>query len=239
MNFGNPYNPEVYWQFVGAIKGMSKACIKFQTPVTGGNVSFYNQSSYEGPVFPTPTIGMIGILEDKLNQTTLDFKNEGDLIYLVGESKNDISSSEYLYSYHKINNTPAPFFDLETEHLIQASISKLIKLKLINSAHDVSDGGLFINLLESSMVNNLGFEINSDVSIRKDAFLFGESQSRVVVSISEHQLNSFEAELKKQGAKYSKLGQVKGKNIVIDSENFGTIIEFKEGFDTSLEKYLN
>ena len=239
LNFGNPYNPEVYWQFVGAIKGMSKACIKFQTPVTGGNVSFYNQSSYEGPVFPTPTIGMIGILEDKLNQTTLDFKNEGDLIYLVGESKNDISSSEYLYSYHKINNTPAPFFDLETEHLIQASISKLIKLKLINSAHDVSDGGLFINLLESSMVNNLGFEINSDVSIRKDAFLFGESQSRVVVSISEHQLNSFEAELKKQGAKYSKLGQVKGKNIVIDNENFGTIIEFKEGFETSLDKYLN
>ena len=239
LNFGNPYNPEVYWQFVGAIKGMSKACIKFQTPVTGGNVSFYNQSSYEGPVFPTPTIGMIGILEDKLNQTTLDFKNEGDLIYLVGESKNDISSSEYLYSYHKINNTPAPFFDLETEHLIQASITKLIKLKLINSAHDVSDGGLFINLLESSMVNNLGFEINSDVSIRKDAFLFGESQSRVVVSISEHQLNSFEAELKKQGAKYSKLGQVKGKNIVIDGENFGTIIEFKEGFETSLEKYLN
>ena len=239
LNFGNPYNPEVYWQFVGAIKGMSKACIKFQTPVTGGNVSFYNQSSYEGPVFPTPTIGMIGILEDKLNQTTLDFKNEGDLIYLVGESKNDISSSEYLYSYHKINNTPAPFFDLETEHLIQASITKLIKLKLINSAHDISDGGLFINLLESSMVNNLGFEINSDVSIRKDAFLFGESQSRVVVSISEHQLHSFEAELNKQGAKYSKLGQVKGKNIVIDSENFGTIIEFKEGFETSLEKYLN
>ena len=239
LNFGNPYNPEVYWQFVGAIKGMSKACIRFQTPVTGGNVSFYNQSSYEGPVFPTPTIGMIGILEDKLNQTTLDFKNEGDLIYLVGESKNDISSSEYLYSYHKIKNTPAPFFDLETEHLIQASISKLIKLKLINSAHDISDGGLFINLLESSMVNNLGFEINSDISIRKDAFLFGESQSRVVVSISEHQLHSFEAELKKQGAKYSKLGQVKGKNILIDGENFGTIIEFKDGFDTSLEKYLN
>jgi phosphoribosylformylglycinamidine synthase len=239
LNFGNPYNPEVYWQFVGAIKGMSKACIRFQTPVTGGNVSFYNQSSYEGPVFPTPTIGMIGILEDKLNQTTLDFKNEGDLIYLVGESKNDISSSEYLYSYHKIKNTPAPFFDLETEHLIQASISKLIKLKLINSAHDISDGGLFINLLESGMVNNLGFEINSDVSIRKDAFLFGESQSRVVVSISEHQLHSFEAELNKQGAKYSKLGQVKGKNILIDGENFGTIIEFKEGFETSLEKYLN
>ena len=112
LNFGNPYNPEVYWQFVGAIKGMSAACLKFKTPVTGGNVSFYNQSSYEGPVFPTPTIGMIGVLEDKTLQTTLNFKTAGDVIYLVGESKNDISSSEYLYSFHKVKNTPAPYFNL-------------------------------------------------------------------------------------------------------------------------------
>jgi phosphoribosylformylglycinamidine synthase II len=110
LNFGNPYNPEVYWQFVGSIKGMGKACLKFETPVTGGNVSFYNQSSYEGPVFPTPTIGMIGLVPDKTNQTTLDFKKEGDAIYLIGENKNDISSSEYLYSFHKIKNTPAPYF---------------------------------------------------------------------------------------------------------------------------------
>jgi phosphoribosylformylglycinamidine synthase subunit PurL len=96
LNFGNPYNPEVYWQFVGAIKGMSSACLKFETPVTGGNVSFYNQSSYEGPVFPTPTIGMLGILKDKNNRMTLDFKQQGDLIYLIGESKNDLASSEYI-----------------------------------------------------------------------------------------------------------------------------------------------
>ena len=105
LNFGNPYNPEVYWQFVGAIKGMSKACRKFKTPVTGGNVSFYNQSSVNGvetPVFPTPTIGMLGIVEDKKNITSLAFENSSDLIYLLGESKNDISSSEYLFSYHKI-----------------------------------------------------------------------------------------------------------------------------------------
>src|SRR4029079_6987319 len=84
LNFGNPYNKEVYWQFVHAIKGMGKACEKFQTPVTGGNVSFYNQSSDEGPVFPTPTIGMLGILKDKKNRMTLDFKNTGDLIFLIG-----------------------------------------------------------------------------------------------------------------------------------------------------------
>ena len=122
LNFGNPYNPEVYWQFVSAIKGMSAACTKFQTPVTGGNVSFYNQSSYEGPVFPTPTIGMIGIVPDKTKQTTLNFKNEGDFIYLIGKQVNDIASSEYLYSFHKLKKSPAPYFNLEEEYQMQNAI---------------------------------------------------------------------------------------------------------------------
>jgi phosphoribosylformylglycinamidine synthase II len=239
LNFGNPYNPEVYWQFVGSIKGMSKACLKFATPVTGGNVSFYNQSSYEGPVFPTPTIGMIGILEDKSTQTTLDFKNEGDVIYLIGESKNDISSSEYLYSFHKIKNTPAPFFDLDTEHKIQACIISLIKNKSIVSAHDVSDGGVFMNLLESAMVNNLGFEITSDASIRKDAFLFGEAQSRVIVTVSGSTSSAFETELKKQTISFTKLGTVKGTSVIVDSTNYGSVADYKLGFDTSIEGYMN
>lgn len=239
LNFGNPYNPEVYWQFVGSIKGMSKACLKFETPVTGGNVSFYNQSSYEGPVFPTPTIGMIGIVEDKAHKTTLDFKNEGDTIYLIGESKNDISSSEYLYSFHKVKNTPAPYFDLETEYKVQQTVTALIRSKAINSAHDLSDGGLFMTLLESSMVNNLGFEISSDSSVRKDAFLFGEAQSRVVVSVSAGLTSSVEAEFKKQGVAFTKLGSVKGKSVVIDGTNYGAVSDFKKSFDTSIEGYLN
>lgn len=239
LNFGNPYNPEVYWQFVGSIKGMSKACLKFATPVTGGNVSFYNQSSYEGPVFPTPTIGMIGILEDKSHQTTLDFKNEGDVIYLIGESKNDISSSEYLYSFHKVKNTPAPFFDLDTEFKIQACIISLIKNRSIISAHDVSDGGVFMNLLESAMVNNLGFEITSDASIRKDAFLFGEAQSRVIVTVSAGNTSTLESELKKQNVAFTTLGTVKGNSVVVDSTNYGTIADYKQAFDTSIEGYMN
>lgn len=239
LNFGNPYNPEVYWQFVGSIKGMSSACLKFQTPVTGGNVSFYNQSSYEGPVFPTPTIGMIGIVEDKALQTTLDFKNEGDTIYLIGESKNDISSSEYLYSYCKVKNTPAPYFNLDTEYNVQQAIKAVIKYKLINSAHDISDGGLFMTLLESAMVNNLGFEIATDVAIRKDAFLFGEAQSRVVVSASTDNALKLETELKKQNIPFSKLGTVKDKSIVIDAVNYGTVSDYKHSFDTSIEGYMN
>lgn len=237
LNFGNPYNPEVYWQFVGAIKGMSAACLKFETPVTGGNVSFYNQSSYEGPVFPTPTIGMIGVLADKSLQTTLNFKNEGDVIYLLGESKNDISSSEYVYSFHKLKNTPAPYFNLDAEHKLQTVISSLISSKLIRSAHDVSDGGLFMNLLESGMVNNLGFEITCDSSIRKDAFLFGEAQSRAVITVSN--TSDVEAELKKLTIPFIKLGVVKGNAIVIDGTNYGLISDFKHSFDTSIETILN
>ena len=239
LNFGNPYNPEVYWQFVGSIKGMSKACLKFQTPVTGGNVSFYNQSSYEGPVFPTPTIGMIGIVEDKAHKTTLDFKNEGDVIYLVGESKNDISSSEYVYSFHKIKNTPAPYFDLESEYKVQQAITALIRSKSIRSAHDLSDGGLFMALLESSMVNNLGFEISSDASVRKDAFLFGEAQSRVIISTSAAEAEAVERELKKQTVAFKKLGTVKGNSVVIDGTNYGSVSSYKKSFDTSIEGYLN
>jgi phosphoribosylformylglycinamidine synthase II len=239
LNFGNPYNPEVYWQFVGAIKGMGTACKKFETPVTGGNVSFYNQSSYEGPVFPTPTIGMIGILNDKSNQMTLDFKKEGDCVYLIGECKNDISSSEYLYSFQKISNTPAPDFNLEEEFSVQNAVKKIISDKLVDSAHDCSDGGLFVALAECGFKNNLGFDISTDRNIRKDAYLFGENQSRVVVSLKKENEIVLVNTLKDMNVKFSKLGFVRGKEVRIDGEVFGTISEYKKLYETSIESKLN
>jgi phosphoribosylformylglycinamidine synthase len=238
LNFGNPYNPEVYWQFVGAIKGMGSACIKFETPVTGGNVSFYNQSSYEGPVFPTPTIGMLGVLKDKSNRMTLGFKNEGDSIYLVGYSKNCISSSEYLYSYHKVKNTPPPAFDLNEEFEVQKAVKTIIRERVIQSAHDCSDGGLFITLLESAMVNGLGFDISSDETIRKDAFLFGEAQSRVIVSVKKEDEDKFIDLMMDSRAEFEYLGDVKGKEMIIDEESFGTVAEAKLVFDSALGELL-
>lgn len=239
LNFGNPYNPEVYWQFVGAIKGMGAACRKFETPVTGGNVSFYNQSSYEGPVFPTPTIGMLGVLQDKNNRMTLDFKNEGDLIYLIGESRNDLASSEYLYSFHKIKNTPAPYFDLDEEYAVHNAVKKLISNKLIQSAHDCSDGGLFIALAESSMPKGLGFDISTDPDFRKDAFLFGEAQGRVVVTVRPEDEDKFLELMMSEDAEFNFIGQVTGNEMIVDEESFGTIAEAKEMYDTALEKILN
>ena len=218
---------------------MGAACIKFQTPVTGGNVSFYNQSSYEGPVFPTPTIGMLGVLEDKTNRMTMNFKNEGDSIYLIGSSKDDISSSEYLYSYHKIKNTPPPAFNLDEEYEVQKAVKTIIKERVIQSAHDCADGGLFITLLESSMANGLGFDISSDEEVRKDAFLFGEAQSRVIVSVKKSDEDKFIDLMMASRAEFEYLGDVKGKEMIIDEKSFGTVAEAKELFDTALGKLLN
>ncbi|MHA8079645.1 phosphoribosylformylglycinamidine synthase subunit PurL [Aquirufa regiilacus] len=238
LNFGNPYVPEVYWQFVGAIKGMKKACEAFETPVTGGNVSFYNQSSDEGPVFPTPTIGMLGILEKPENKMTLDFKAEGDLVYLVGESVNDIASSEFLYSYRKVKASPAPHFDLPTEQLVQKGILGLIEGKLIQSAHDVSDGGVLVTLAESAFPRGLGFDVKSDAGIRQDAMWFGEAQSRVIVSVSPAKQAAFETYLIGLGIKSTQLGTVKGTDMVVDGQVVSSLAKASGSYFTALETAL-
>ncbi|HLW10114.1 MAG TPA: AIR synthase related protein, partial [Fermentimonas sp.] len=238
LNFGNPYNPEVYWQFVGAIKGMSEACLKFETPVTGGNVSFYNQSSDEGAVFPTPTIGMLGVLGNAKDMMTLDFKATDDLIYLIGESVNDIASSEYLASYHKIDASPAPYFDLEKEYTMQETVKQLIANKLIVSAHDVSDGGLYITLLESAMPNGFGFAIETDSEIRKDAFLFGEGQGRVIVSVKPEQQAAFIESMTTSETEFSYLGVVTSSGNVVDDEMYDTTAHAKSIYDNVFHKHL-
>jgi phosphoribosylformylglycinamidine synthase len=239
LNFGNPYNPEVYWQFVGAIKGMSKACKKFGTPVTGGNVSFYNQSKIDGveiPVFPTPTIGMLGILENQEHRMTLNFKEEGDWIYLLGEPKNCISSSEYLYSYLQIEASGSPRFNLEDEYALQQVVKGLITNKLIRSAHDLSDGGLFVALAESAMPRNFGFSIATDPLYRKDAYLFGESQSRVIVSVSSKAKSTlrFEKFMNGKGVPFRFLGKVTKGDYEIDGKKVLDADEAKYIYNNSL-----
>lgn len=242
LNFGNPYMPEVYWQFVGSIKGMSNACRKFNTPVTGGNVSFYNQTVIENntePIYPTPVIGMLGIIEEKKFLTTICFKNADDKIYLIGQSRNDISSSEYLYSWHKVKLSPPPFFDLDEEFFVQETIKMLICNNLIASAHDVSDGGLFITLLESALHKDFGFSIITDSKIRKDAFLFGESQSRVIVSVTHEKEKEFIEYMSMSKTKFSFIGKItKTRDMMIDNESYGTINDYKILYTESLEKNI-
>lgn len=241
LNFGNPYNPESYWQFVGAIKGMSEACIKFKTPVTGGNVSFYNQSSIGGKevsVLPSPVIGMLGILEDKTKAMSLDFKNKGDLIFIIGEAVEDIASSEYLYSYHGIKASPAPYFNIDKEYDMQQILKSLIKNNLVNAAHDCSDGGLFITLTEMALPRELGFDIVTDAEIREDAFLFGEAAGRVVVSVNEDNENEFIEYMMTTDINYTLLGHVTQGKMVIDDEHYGFIQEAKNKYENALENLI-
>ncbi|MDR6940831.1 phosphoribosylformylglycinamidine synthase subunit PurL [Mucilaginibacter pocheonensis] len=227
LNFGNPYNPEVYWQFVSAIKGMGDACRKFETPVTGGNVSFYNQSADGGSVFPTPTIGMLGVMDNVDNIMTADFKQPGDSIYLIGESVNDIASSQYLASWHKILKAPAPYFDIDKEYDMQQTIKGLIKHRVIESAHDVADGGLYIALLEAAMPNGLGFDIETDDTIRKDAFLFGEAQGRVIVTVAPEEQERFIEFMATSEVEFSLLGTVNNGFLNVDQELFGHVTDLK------------
>jgi phosphoribosylformylglycinamidine synthase II len=238
LNFGNPYNPEVYWQFAQAIKGMKKACEAFGTPVTGGNVSFYNQSE-SGPVFPTPTIGMVGVLDEaSTKKMSMGFKRHGHLIYILGKGVEDIGSSEYLYHYHKVKYSPAPYVNLEEEVALQKLLLELIDKKMLESAHDVSEGGIAISLLESSFVNGRGFVIETPSEMRMDAFLYGEAGGRVVVTVD----NSYEAEfldvVAAHGVEIMLLGTVTKRKVEIDGEHLGDVEDFEEIYRNSLENHF-
>lgn len=236
LNFGNPYDPSVYYQFVYALKGMGDACRKFDTPVTGGNVSFYNQNP-DGPVYPTPTIGMVGLLDNVNRKMTMDFKAAGDLIFLVGKSRSDLGSSEYLHKIHGIEFSPAPHFDLDEEYNLQQKIAGLIESKLVESAHDVSEGGLFVALIESCFNRNLGIDVvASDYKIRKDAYWFGEAQSRVVVSVKNTKLAAFKKAM--EGSDYEELGEVTTGSIEVDGMNWGNIYSWKEKYDNAIANLL-
>jgi phosphoribosylformylglycinamidine synthase subunit PurL len=236
LNFGNPYDPEVYFQFVSAIKGMGEACRAFDTPVTGGNVSFYNQNP-DGAVYPTPTIGMVGVLEDMNQKLTLGFKNEGDHIFLVGRSQNCIGSSEYLHKIKGVEFSPAPNFDLQEEKSLHQKITELNKSSLILSAHDVSEGGLIVTLLESAFINDLGFDVSSaNDAIRKDAYWFGEAQSRVVVSVEADKVNSFKSKMGNQP--YEFLGTVTSGDVRVEGETWGDIQSWKDRYDSSIANLL-
>jgi phosphoribosylformylglycinamidine synthase len=235
LNFGNPYDPEVYYQFVEVIRGMGEACRKFNTPVTGGNVSFYNQNP-EGPVYPTPTIGMVGLLEDVTEKMTLDFKEENDFIYLIGESTDDLGSSEYIRHIHGIEYSPAPFFDLDSEFRLQQKIKELIHERCILSAHDISEGGLFTALCESGFSRELGFSIRTMDGLRKDAFLFGEGQSRVIVTVRAGNLESFHTIL--AGYPHVQLGIVTSGDVIVDGVFWNNISALKYKYDHAIESYL-
>ena len=220
LNFGNPYKPEMYWQFKQAIEGMGEACRFFETPVTGGNVSFYNESPNTA-VYPTPTIGMVGLIENLENITTSYFKNEGDLIYLLGEDNEELGGSEFLKVIHGKVAGDSPKMDLEIEKKLQEALLHAIENKFINSAHDISEGGISAALAECCVINEsnlLGAEVKVPIKTRIDFSLFSESQSRIIVSVSPDVKNEFEKLMQSSEQSFSELGKVTGSSLKINNE---------------------
>ena len=241
LNFGNPYNEEVYWQFVNAVKGMGDACRKFNTPVTGGNVSFYNQSVLKDkiePIYPTPTIGMIGLINDQHLFRSLSFQREGDSIFLIGKTTDDLNQSEYIKRVFNIKESKCPRFDLEEEYHLQQVIKKVIRNTHVSSVHDIAEGGLFMNLLESGFENGKGFEIANPTKLRDDVFLLSESQSRVVVSIAPEFKNSLTDLLAQSDVEFVELGRVTGSEIVLGSTSLGSIEDWKNTYDHKLGQLI-
>jgi phosphoribosylformylglycinamidine synthase II len=188
LNFGNPYKPEIYWQFKESIKGISDACRALNTPVTGGNVSFYNEN-FKGAINPTPVIGMIGEILDLNKIVSADFKNIGDIIFLLGETKGHMGGSEYLKRIHNKITGNAPLLNLGYEKKLQLALLEMISLGIINSAHDLSEGGLAIAIAECIVFafnkgNKYGALVNINSDLRDDINFFSEDQSRIIISIN-------------------------------------------------------
>ncbi|NBR36124.1 MAG: phosphoribosylformylglycinamidine synthase subunit PurL [Chitinophagales bacterium] len=243
LNFGNPYDAGVYYQFTEAIQGMGAACRKFDTPVTGGNVSFYNQNP-DGPVFPTPTIGMVGLLEHLENKMTLGFKSDEDEIYVLGTITNDLGCSEYLHRLCGVTHSPAPYFVLDEEYALQQLVASLVEAKLIASAHDVSEGGLMTTLLEKSFSGGRGFNVKSPERahdgkpLRADACWFGEGQSRVVVTVPAELRTAFLQHVAKGPVPVTSLGRVEGQSVLVDGNNWGAVVDWQRRYDTTIENQL-
>ncbi|MGM0705538.1 MAG: phosphoribosylformylglycinamidine synthase subunit PurL [Bacteroidota bacterium] len=217
LNFGNPYKPEVYWTFAEAIKGMDNACTALGTPVTGGNVSFYNEHP-DGAVYPTPTIGMVGRVDDLHTQpTTAGVQTPGDQVFLMYPDghphPNDIDGSEYLATVHGQIAGDAPRLVLDEEVAVQQAMRTLIQAGIVKHAHDISDGGLATCLAESALHGGCGIDAALSVpeGTRADAVLFGEAQSRIVFSVAEGRKSVVEDALRDiDGAVATPIGTVGG-----------------------------
>jgi phosphoribosylformylglycinamidine synthase II len=213
LNFGNPYDKEVYWQFKESVRGMGDACRHFDTPVTGGNVSFHNESRNHA-IYPTPTIGMLGLIDDISKVLGAGFRSEGDIICLLGNDRQEIGGSEYLKNIFGLITGESPILDLDEESRLHKTILSAIDKSLLNSAHDCSEGGIAITLAEKALTSN---KLGADIELKSlnNEYLFGESQSRVIVSLSNNNYGLLESICKDNHISILKIGQVKGSVFII------------------------
>jgi phosphoribosylformylglycinamidine synthase II len=214
LNFGSPQNPEIFWQMERSVDGMAAACRTLATPVISGNVSLYNENA-KGAIYPTPVVGMVGLIHDLSHVTTSAFRHSGDHIVLLGETKAELGGSEFQYVIHQVTEGKPPEIDLNVEKRLQDTLLKAIQEGFIASAHDLSEGGLAVTLAECCIMSNLGAQVVVTTDLRDDIALFSESQSRVLVSVKPENLDAMLHWVASQGVPYQVLGTVEGNELVI------------------------
>ncbi|MCL4549106.1 MAG: phosphoribosylformylglycinamidine synthase subunit PurL [Bacteroidetes bacterium] len=240
LNFGNPYKPEMYWTFKKAIEGMGEACRFFNTPVTGGNVSFYNESP-DTAVYPTPVIGMVGLIEKIANITTAEFKRDGDLVYLLGEDYEEVGGSEFLKVVHDMVTGEIPKIDLQTEKDLQHLVLTLIDNGLVRSVHDVSDGGIICALAECCIIKDekpIGAKVKIPIKTREDFSFFSESQSRIIVSVDPEMKERFEETASKSFTPFTLMGETGGKDLCINDQYDFSLNHLIDLYYTSIPKRM-
>ncbi|WP_103665527.1 phosphoribosylformylglycinamidine synthase subunit PurL [Gracilimonas amylolytica] len=239
LNFGNPYKPEVYWTFKEALGGMGDACRALNTPVTGGNVSFYNENP-NGAIFPSPIIGMLGVIEDvEKHRTTPAFKNEGDIVLYIGADRKGLGGSEYLKAVHGLTTGDAPEIDLDFEVKLQEALLTAIKLGLVNAAHDLSDGGLATSLAEMAIFGRKGAELSVEtLKGSTHEILYSEAQSGVVITIPAPELQTVKHHFDEAGVPLYELGVVKGDTLSIKDLVSINVTEADEIYESVLPKAM-
>jgi phosphoribosylformylglycinamidine synthase len=240
LNFGNPYKPEVYWTFKEALGGMGDACRALNTPVTGGNVSFYNENP-EGAIFPTPVIGMLGLIEDiEKHTTTPDFKNDGDVVLYVGAPRKGLGGTEYLKVVHGLTKGDAPELDIDFEVKLQQSVLEAIKAGFITAAHDVSDGGLAITLAEMAIFGDKGADLTfEDISGNTHEVLFSEAQSGIAITVEAENLPKVVSHFEKAGVPTHVLGNVKGNMLKIAGIGELSVTEMKGTYESVIPNAMD
>ncbi len=237
LNFGNPEKPEVFWTFYESVRGLSDACKAFGVPVISGNVSFYNES-FGSPIYPTPTVGLVGVLDDVTKHCTMSFKAEGDVIFLLGETENEIGGSEYLKLAHGVVSGKPPALDLELEQAVQETVLAAIDAGIARSAHDCSEGGLAIALAECCIAGGLGADIHLDDDLPAYASLFSETQSRIVVTVSPEDAEKLVELALAHEIPYSVIGTVGGDKLSVEDEVGVTLAQMREAWGPALERAL-
>lgn len=234
LNFGSPEKPEIFWQMEKAVDGMAEACRVLETPVIGGNVSLYNENA-KGAIYPTPVVGMVGLIHDTDHITTQGFKAEGDAIYVLGDTRAELGGSEFQAIMHGVSEGRPPELNLDTEKKLLGGVLKAIQSGLVQSAHDVSEGGLAAALAESCISGNVGASVQWSTDLRNDLALFSESQSRIVLSVSPDHKNALEKLLQEAGVPFTALGVVGGNKLSININGASALEESVEALKSVWE----